>query len=270
MKRNIVLHCHFFKNAGTTLDWALKRSFGPGFHENTLHFYSIPDWNAHLREVTREHPVYAISSHIFSLFPPEIAGVTFSVVTMCRHPIERVTSVAAYEKKQEYRNTLGTITDPNIGLRDYVAAYLKDGTPASIRNIHTLRFAGRDNGCPVTADDYERALATVGKYETIGVVEYFDESMVLFEEVLRPVFPNLDLAYLKQNVHQEPNSIDARIKSLQVQLGDTLFDLLLQKNSMDIKLYEAVKERFRERIGAIPDFSGKLERFRGRCRDLRG
>lgn len=268
MNRAIVLHCHFFKNAGTSIDWALRRNFGLAFHENKQHFYSVSDWNTHLQGVVADHSIHAISSHIFSLLPPAIDGVTFHVLAMCRHPIERVTSVAAYEKKQNYRNSLGTITDTEIGLQDYVQAYLKDGTPASIRNMHTLRFAGRDNGRPVTEEDFAKALLTAEQCQTIGVVEFFDESMVLFEERLRPVFPNLNLAYVIQNVHQKPQSIDSRVQTLRGQLGEELFEGLLSKNMMDIKLYDLVKERFQQRIKAIPDFVDKLEKFRGRCRDL--
>jgi hypothetical protein len=268
MKRNILLHCHFFKNAGTSIDWALMRNFKTSFHENKKHFYSVADWDDHLRHLLYDQTLQAISSHIFSLRPPEVSGVKFYLIAMFRHPIERVTSVAAYEKKQEYLNSLGTITDTNIGLREYVAAYLKDGTPASIRNIHTLRFAGRDNGCPVSDDDLARAVATVSLCQTIGVVEFFDESMVLFEEILQPVFPGLDLSYIKQNENQPPQSVDERIKSLKEQLGGDLYEMLVEKNAMDMKLYEIVKLRFHERIGAMSGFSLKLKLFRDRCHSL--
>ena len=29
--RNVILHYHLFKNAGSTLDWSLQRQFGAGF-----------------------------------------------------------------------------------------------------------------------------------------------------------------------------------------------------------------------------------------------
>lgn len=270
MERRVVLHCHFFKNAGSSIDWALGRNFGVAFHENKHHFYSVSDWGSHLRDLlANDHSIQAITSHIFSLRPPVIEGISFSMIAMCRHPIERVTSVAAYEKKQNYRNSLGTITDTEIGLRGYVEAYLKEGTPASIRNMHTLRFAGRDNGCPVTEEDFGNALATLEQCKTIGVVEYFDESMVLFEESLRPYFPNLDLAYIIQNVHQKPQSVERRIQELRGHLGDELFEILVQKNNMDLRLYGIIKEHFQKRLGEIPDFQEKLAQFRKRCRDLR-
>lgn len=268
MKRNILLHCHFFKNAGTSIDWALRNSFGEAFCENKQHFYSISEWNNHLQGVVKDCSIRAISSHIFSLLPPVLADINFFVIAMFRHPIERVTSVAAYEKKQNYRNSLGTITDIEIGLQGYVEAYLRDGTPASIRNMHTLRFAGRDNGRPVTEEDFAKAVTTVRQCKTIGMVEYFDESMVLFEEILRPSFPTLDLAYIVQNVYQRPQSIEDRIHQLRISLGEELFDSLLTKNLMDLKLYDIVKSNFQQRIEGIPNFSFKLEQFRERCRNL--
>lgn len=269
MDREILLHCHFFKNAGSSIDWALRRSFGDGFYENKEHFYSVHDWNTHLAGLVTSRTMTAISSHIFSLRPPTVGGVNFSVVAMVRHPIERVTSVAAFEKKQRYKNTFGVINNPSIGIREYVEAFLQDGTPASFRNIHTLRFAGRDNGLPVTEDDFLVARSTLEQCQSIGLVEFFDESMVLFEEILKPKFPLLDLSYIIQNVYQEPRGIDERIAELAAQLGHDLFTRLENKNVMDLKLYEMAKNRFHERIREIPNFASKLRTFRGRCLELR-
>lgn len=268
MSQDILLHCHFFKNAGSTIDWALRRSFGTGFYENKEHFYSVLEWNNHLERLLEKQIITALSTHIFSLRPPKIDGVQFWLLAMVRHPIERVTSVAAFEKKQKYRNTFGTIADSAIGIQGYVEAFLRDGTPASIRNIHTLRFAGRDNGYPVSDDDFARAIRTLEQCPTIGMVEFFDESMVLFEEVLQTRFPQLDLAYIIQNVHQTPQGIGERILKLQTELGEDLFGRLLSKNAMDMRFYDLVKQIFHERIGAVPDFPLKLEKFRNRCREI--
>lgn len=265
MKRNILLHCHFFKNAGSSIDWSLARNFGENFFENKQHFYSVHDWNAHLECLSKETKIQCVTSHIFSLHPPEIEGVAFFMLAMLRHPIERVTSVAAYEKKQGFRNTHGNISDHSQGIKEYINAYMQDGSPATIRNIHVLRFAGRDNGLPVTDQDYQKAVATLRRIDTVGLVEYFDESMVLFEELLRPIFPQLDLAYIPQNVRQDPKGRHERLDQLHAELGDELFSLLCEKNRMDLELYHLAQEVFRDRIRNIPRFDYKLEDFRKRC-----
>jgi len=265
--RNIILHCHFFKNAGTTIDWALKRSF-----VNSLYEYkgelSIPDWNKYLESILKEPAITAVLSHIFTLRPPAIEGIKLHLISMFRHPVERVTSVAAFEKKRHYRNSKGIIKDANVGIKGYIKAYLRNNTPASIRNMHTLRYAGDDKGQPATKEDFNKAVDTVEHCKTIGLVEAFDESMVLFEEHLKPIFPNLDLAYVIQNVHQQQQSIEQRIENLRSQLGEELFEILLAKNDKDLRLYEIVKGNFYERINCIENFSEKLKFFRKRCSDL--
>jgi hypothetical protein len=79
MKRTILMHCHFFKNAGTSIDWALRRGFGAAFHENKQHFYSVHDWNDHLRGLIKDQSIQVVSSHIFSLLPPVVDDASFSV-----------------------------------------------------------------------------------------------------------------------------------------------------------------------------------------------
>jgi len=234
MGRNILLHCHFFKNAGSSIDYALRRCFPQTLYENKTEF-SIVDWNDFLASLLQAQPeIQAVSSHVFSLTPPKIEGIKFHCLTMFRHPIERVTSVAAYDKKRNFRNsTCNIIKNHKITLRGYIKSYLRDGTPASIRNVHTMRFAGEDRGtCPATQKDFNKAIAALNQCPTVGLVNNgaFDESMVLFEEHLKPAFPNIDLSYIKQNVHQRPQSINQRLRQLEEQIGEELFNILLYKN----------------------------------------
>lgn len=268
MSRNIIFHCHFFKNAGSSVDWALRRSFGKEFYENKKVF-PIAEWNDYLALLVKNESFHVLSSHIFSLRPPIVENTNFHIIALYRHPIERVTSVAAYEKRQNYRNSLGTITNVDIDMCGYVKAYLEPGTPASIRNMHTLRFAGRDNGMPVTDEDFAKAVDTLDNCPTIGLVEAFDESMVLFEEHLRPIFPSLNLAYIPQNVMQVAEPLEKRIQNLKTEIGNETFEMLCKKNEFDLRLYELAKVRFKERLASIPDFHKKLHSFRARCSELK-
>jgi len=272
MARDVLLHCHFFKNAGSTIDCALKRCFPHAFYENKTEF-SIVQWNDFLRTTLQELPnISAISSHVFTLRSPVIADVNLHYVAMFRHPIERITSVAAYDKRRNYRNSAcNIIKNHKITIKGYVKAYLRDGAPASIRNVHTMRFAGEDRGTPpATQEDFNKAVKTLKRCPSIGLVEEFDTSMVLFEEQLKPVFPNLDLSYIKQNVHQMPQSVEKRIRKLREQLGDELFKILLAKNEKDVRLYAMFKASFYKKVQEIDNFSDKLQNFKKRCAALCG
>ncbi len=188
---------------------------------------------------------------------------------MLRHPIERITSVASFDKRRNYRNSKNIIKNSNISFRGYIKAYLHDGTPASIRNMHTLRFAGDDRGSPpVTEKDLCRATEYINSCRNVGILEYFDESMVLFEENLKPFFPCLDLSYIVQNAHQKPQTQQQRISDLRIQLGEELFEILLARNAYDLTLYESTKSLFLQRIGQIENFPQKLRDFRERYRNI--
>ena len=267
--RIVIYHCHLFKNAGSSLDWSLRRCFGQNFFENRKHFYSIIKWNEFLSDYIKAHEkIIGLTSHICSLVPPKVENVSLFSLALYRHPIERITSVASYEKKQGYKNSLGTISEKHVTLSEYVSAYLSKGKPASIRNMHTLRFAGRDNGTPVTDTDYQKALATLKNIPTIGLVRRYDESMVLFEESLRPYFPDLDLAYIPQNINQPPATIEQRLLQLRDELGDELYEQLCRANEYDLRLYVKTCELFEERIARIDHFESKLAEFRKRCQAL--
>ncbi len=268
MARDIILHCHFFKNAGSTIDWALRRCFLNSFYEHHGEL-SIQEWNKYLEKITADPKIQIVTSHFFTFPPAPISNINLHPIAMLRHPIERVSSVAYFDKKRNYRLSKNIIRDTNISIRGYIKAYLRDGTPASIRNMHTLRFAGDDRGSPpATKKDFQRAIDYIKRSKNIGLLEAFDESMVLFEENLRPIFPTLDLSYIIQNAHQKRQTEQQKISNLRMQIGEELFEILLVKNTYDLKLYKNTKKLFLKRIGEIDNFPQKLHDFRERCRNL--
>jgi len=107
---------------------------------------------------------------------------------------------------------------------------------------------------------------SVKKMDMLGIVEKFDESMVLFEETLRKYFSNIDLSYAPQNVGQKVGeSKEARLAWLEAEIGRETYELLVQKNKHDIELYDNMREEFQRRVDSVDDFSTKLESFKARC-----
>ncbi len=77
MIRNIILHCHFFKNAGSTIDWALRRCFPNSFYEHQGEL-SIPGWNKRLANIILDSKVQVVTSHIFTFPPPQSIILIFT------------------------------------------------------------------------------------------------------------------------------------------------------------------------------------------------
>ena len=117
---------------------------------------------------------------------------------------------------------------------------------------------------------FELAMQTLERVPCVGIVENYDESMVLFEHLLGGHFPNLDLAHTPQNV--SGNGLtkldhDERVSRLLGQLGK-LQARVLEANSFDLALYEAARHRFAHALESINDFSERLQRFKKRCAKL--
>lgn len=266
-ERVIVVHSHIFKNAGSTIDWALKRNFGDGFmdHRDDAEMRKGP---AYLGPYLAEAPhILALSSHHIKPPLPVVAGARLLAAMMFRHPIERVTSVYNFEKRQIPANTPGARFASTHTLGEYVEWRMRFDVPPTIRNFHVYRSLPlpADWRRSVTADELEHAQDFVRSVPLLGVVARFNESMVLFEEVLRQFYPDIDLSYTPQNVGQPPRSLEERIDTLRAEIADDVFRLLCERNAMDMRLYETAQRVFEERLAGIAHLDMRVADFERRC-----
>ncbi|TCO74892.1 hypothetical protein [Chromatocurvus halotolerans] len=270
--RHILLHGHIFKNAGSTLDWSLRRCFGSGFCEHRD--------DAAMREAPRDalaagvanSSIVALSSHNLPSPPPSIDGIAFYTVFLLRHPIERALSVYAFERQQQ-ATTPGAQAAKRMNLQDYVAWRLQDEVRPVIRNFQTRFLAGgavRHGSEPLTSDAVAAAHQRLKAGAPVGLVERYDASMMVLEAALRPFFPQLDLAYLPQNVSRGvgPAAVANIAGSAREQLGP-LWEPLLAHNAHDLALYAAAGKALDRRIATLPDVGRDLEQFRQRLAALR-
>ena len=266
--RLVILHNHLFKNAGTTIDWALARELGSAFvdHRDDA---DMRQGAGYLGPYLLDNPgVSALSTHHLSLPLPELAGLRLAMIMMFRHPVERVTSVYEFERKQEGSQTPGALKARESSCSDYVAWRLEPGVGATIRNFQVRKCLPPRKGLPdrPAAAEVERALDVARSVEMLGLVERFDESMVLFEEALRPHFPGIDLSHVPQNVGQSSSVSGAqRALRLRETIGDTLYARLEEENAPDLQLHAGVVEEFGRRFAALPEASARLAEFRARC-----
>ena len=69
-EREVILHCHLFKNAGTALDWALQRTFGDGFIDHRYDDNMRQEGVVYLDGYLSKRPkVQVLSSHHMSFMP---------------------------------------------------------------------------------------------------------------------------------------------------------------------------------------------------------
>jgi hypothetical protein len=267
--RHIVLHNHLFKNAGSTIDWALQQNFRDAFidhrddeqmRKGAVYLQSYLEENKHIK---------ALSSHHLTMPLPEIMGVKLLTMMMLRHPIERVTSVYKFEKEQVSDTHPGVINAQKLSLRDYIHWRMRPEVGATIRNFQARKLLPpRKLGQEQISDAELSALKNqLSKTELLGLVGRFDESMLLFEERLKKIFPNIDLSYVAQNVGQEATQKhENRLERLRAEIGDETYELLLEKNREDLQLLRYVEEEVARRISKVKCFEQKLENFKARCK----
>ena len=271
--RHILLHGHIFKNAGTTFDWSLERSFGEDFLDHRDDKVMRERGRSHLGGIIDERPsLRALSSH-FLCFPfPDRVDLHYHPVFFLRHPVERFRSVYAFERQQNAA-TPGARMAKEKSFAEYVEWRLRDNVPRTIRNYQLSNLTGGHNYPPRgPVPECWREIARQRLEETacVGVVDRYDESVVVFEAALQKHFPGLDLAYVRQNVTQTDAAarLDERVAQTLAELGP-LADDALEANALDLELYEAANGKLDAALARLPDSEQRLEAFRQRCERLR-
>lgn len=273
--RNIIVHSHLFKNAGTTLDWSLKRCFGQAFLDHREDD-KMCEGAKYLGSFLLEHEeLKALSSHHIRFPLPDLSGITLFPIIMLRHPVDRVESVYSFEKRQK-ANTAGAIYAKDFSFQEYVKWRMMPESSITIRNFQTSMcldvpdniFKGHITR-PIAEADFKSSLGRLKRTMLLGVVDLYDESMVLFEEFLRPFFHNIDCSYMRQNVTAgRKKTLEDRVFDIFQQLGLEINDSMLVHNHWDLKLYRACREIVLERIEKVENFDKKLKNFRKRCLEL--
>lgn len=260
-RRDILVHAHIFKNAGTTIDWILEQNFGADFSDDRNDERMAKEANYLLNVIKSNSHLKAISSHSMPLPIRENDHVNFHAIVMLRHPLLRVRSVYQFERKQR-ANTSGAKMAKKLSFRDYVDWRMSPDVSPTIRDMQ-VRYLTRNSNKSreqLSEDHFSAASQFVDDNRLIGLVERFDQSMLLFSTYLREISIDLDFSYQKQNVSATPKVAKAQqIDSLREDLGANLYNTLVEKNSMDIRLYEYADQLLAARFESLGNVEEELE-----------
>lgn len=244
--RPVIIHYHFFKNAGTSVDHVLKQAF-----PNTWYQLEADEQGPITAEriIThfREHPeLRVLSSHTARLSLPVADDMRIFPIVFLRHPLDRVLSVYQFERKQT-EDTEGSLQARKLDLPDFVAWRLGRKNDFSFRNFQSHRLAGlapQDNQLSLNA----KACQGLQKLAFVGLVEAFDASISVLQTWLQSSFPEVKFATVKLNVTQSSDSTLAdRLAYLKTALGTDLYLKLLQENESDSVIYQHVANMYKNR-----------------------
>jgi len=272
--RNVLVHLHLFKNAGTTLEWALKQSFGEQFGalddmKDSENLYTADQVAGF---ITDRPELAACSSHQVRMPMPRRPGVRFLPLALVRHPIDRAFSVYTFERRHQVRSP----SSPKalaLPVDDYFRWWFERTRLGLVNNFHISVFGRVSPREPaVHMEDAVRLARRHWKNLAVGgVVERLDESLTLAEHRLRRRFPTLDLAYVSQNVSRTRTwslPLEERIEQACSALPDATRDLLWERNREDLAFYRWAEGRLNQEIREVPKFDQRLADFRARCERL--
>ncbi|TPV55129.1 hypothetical protein FJ444_17885 [Aestuariibacter sp. GS-14] len=242
--RKVIFHYHLFKNAGTSLDFALQQQFSKQNGEwVTAEFPAQEGKNrAMVREwVAKSESAKCFSSHTAYLPVPVIENVEVFPIIFIRHPIDRIASAYAFEKKQG-AGTFGSVLARNTNLKGYIETRLSIPLDRQCRNFHTQRFATKYPAANIS--EFEKAQKAVTELPFVGMVEKFSESLALLSSKLGEFgFDGLSLEVSEKNVSQKKSlSLEEKIEGIETEIGSELFSKLVEANQEDLALHRIVSE----------------------------
>ncbi|MFT6955208.1 MAG: hypothetical protein ACJAYC_000201 [Halieaceae bacterium] len=269
--RTVILHGHIFKNAGTTFDWSLKRNFGDKFcdHRNDL---EMREGGSEYLEsfFEKNSEIVAISSHHLNFPIPHSEKYKLIFCYLLRNPISRIRSVYNFERQQK-SDSLGARAAKKLSFLEYALWRMRDDVPNTIRNYQTAYLSKTQSGRKrifINDHDYTEAAKVIDHNPFVGLVDRYDESMVVLESHFQRHDIEIDLAHKPQNV-MDNSALTENEKMIETldELG-TEANYVLSKNLYDYRMYRKADIKLTERISRIKNFDDKLLSFKKRCTRL--
>jgi hypothetical protein len=241
-----LVHHHTFKCAGSTFNWILQRNF-PG---NVLHVEGESDQQritcAQVARHLEGSACQAVSSHLLAM-PARDLGIGALHVAFARDPIERLwSSHYFFDRRGDF--------DPPHTFEQFCRGSIEWNGNFQVRHLSVPSVdSWRDEeGWALLPDtiDLDRADAF------IGVVELFDESMVILEHRLKALGIRFNGAYLKP--------LNTSGKPERPPLSDDFTAFLFEHTRLDRRLHEDATARLRDALLEIDRGGRKLRQFKRR------
>jgi hypothetical protein len=267
--RCVILHYHTFKNGGSTIESVLEREFAARFA--TIHGSHPDDTldSADLEEfLLRQPEIAAVSSHHLRYPKPVSRHTVYFDCCFLRDPIARLYSCYNHYRRGEEDSRCADWARA-YEAREF-ALHLIEEAPHLVSDVQVTQLANAGEFTrPADARDLERASGVIREMAFPGLVEMFDESLVVAEHFLRPAFPGLRLEYVARNVGPAAAGKKAESREYWEGLwGDDVYGLLQRMNEMDLELVRRTRREIARRLERVPRAAEKLADLRARCERL--
>ncbi|NES72400.1 MAG: hypothetical protein F6K24_47995, partial [Okeania sp. SIO2D1] len=240
-----------FKNAGTSLQYALKKYFRKKYCECELPSSQMVTKDYLAKFILENPQALAISGHHICLPIPQGKEYQTLSLILLRNPLARVESIYKFEKKQNAQ-TLGAIKAKELDFKRYVRWRL-DKTPTMLCNYQTCYCARKDKseGSKIPKEqDLKVAIQNIKASAIVGTVEKYEATLKLANQILIEYYPgiNLEYSYLNATNKKTIKSEEEVKNKLEVELGEEIVNELEEGNKLDRILWRLADEILTEKL----------------------
>jgi hypothetical protein len=260
--RKVLLHYHFFKNAGSTIENILDRSFGECYGR-----IETADPDGHVTEpmlldyIQRHGFIQALSSHQFRYPKPAVSGLLFFDICFLRDPLDRIRSIYDYLREKPFPGDPLTDLARNEPLGRFVARALKE-VPHKICNVQTAILGSKNSSEPDSViDGFADAMNRIFEISFLGVVDSFDQSFAAGQYLLSTFFPRLVYRSMDPVNHTRglDDTLEERIGRLRKACDPSVYDELVHRNRLDCALVDLARDEVQRRLMLTPDPKARLQ-----------
>lgn len=232
-KPTTLIFLHVPKAAGMTLHSIIDRQYpkesifniGQPVREHIDKFKKLPEHKRAKIRCMKGHMWFGLHRYL-----PQPS----MYITMLRNPVDRLVSHYFYVLRSPTHPLYKTVKSSKMNLREYVSS----GMSPELNNGQVRLISGTSvQDDRASTDDLEAAKRNLSEYfVAVGLVERFDESLILFKKLLgwRNIY------YMKQNVtHGRPSKREISPQTLRT---------IENHNSLDMELYKFGVQIFNQKI----------------------
>ena len=238
-QRNIIVHYHIFKNAGSSVDQLLKKNFGDqwvGFDGDKPG--CVITANALEDRIVNSPEKIAFSSHQIVPPMPQVDANVYPIVFL-RDPIDRIKSAYLFEWKKQ----LG-LDAPKGSFVEFVKEKFTYRRKSSIEEFQTIRLSNDSRsvfqGTEITDEEMlGKACDFISSLDFVGIVDDFERSNEMLAAYLREGFTEFEVSEVKANVLQDLSlSQEVKRERIKNELGAEMFEMIVSRNILDEALYQ--------------------------------
>ncbi|WP_413171246.1 sulfotransferase family 2 domain-containing protein [Anabaena azotica] len=237
----IIIFLHIPKAGGTTINGIINQQYRKNCTfrfdgiENRYKLAELEQYQRSKLKLIRGH--FAFGLHEFLSCPAKY-------FTLLRNPVSRTISHYNYLCRSSSLPNHEKVKE--MSLKNYILSDLSNN------NLQTKMLFGLSN---VPAYSDEEILTTVkqnleNQFSVVGLVERFDETLFFLKQAFNWRVP----LYIQQNITPQHQHIQNNV-------DNNIIDIIKEKNSLDLELYEYAQKQFEHQIAeSKKDFYQNLER----------